>query len=158
MESLINENQQNETKNGETELAEQHYIAVGMRLNGCSYNEIAGCVKRKAQTIRSWFSQGGICTALYEKESCEAREEHKKHLENLKEEMDGIVSSAVSLVKRSLMEESNSQVALKVILSCGLLQQYRLPTDASSNELMTLLRTRILQYEQEHKLSNALDK
>ena len=158
MDISINENQQNETNNGGTELTEQHCIAIGMRLNGCSYKEIAEHVNRKTQTIRSWFSHSGICFAFYEKERCEARNEHKKHLENLKEEMDGIVSCAVSLVKKSLMEESNSQVALKVLISCGLLQQYRLPTDEKSNELITLLRTSIMQYEKDNKIkSNALD-
>lgn len=157
MDSSINENQQNGTEKRDTELTEQHYVAVTMRINGYGYNEIACRVKRKAQTVRSWFSNGGICTALYEKEHHEAKIEHSKHLENLKEEMDSIVSCAVNVVKKSLAEESNSQVALKVLLSCGLLQQYRLPTDDNGNELITLLRTSIAQYEKEHKLSNALD-
>lgn len=161
MVSGINENLLSSTVEEIVLFNDVHYRAVNMRLWGLSYKEIANELRRKEQTVRSWFSQGGECHDYYQQLKKERCEEIKQHLDNLTDSLNETVIASMALIRKAVVEKKNENIALKVLLATEVIQGFELPNTPSRNdsELISFLKASITAYEKVSKLpvSNALD-
>jgi hypothetical protein len=134
----LNNTQQNNLK----ELKPHHQLAVDLRVNGCSYQEIAldSRVNSKEQTVRSWFMLSGICHEAYEYKNRLLGEDRWAKMKQVEAGIQDLASGALEVLKEEIAQH-NLKAAIRVLEMAGFKEIQRVEEiQPQHDEAITLLR------------------
>lgn len=141
-------------------LGSKQRLAVDLRLLGYTYSRIAtnSQIDLKENTIRSWFTQKGVCYMAYSDLQKQKLAEREDLFRNITIQLiDGAYDAVKVLVEA--VKKGNVTACIKIIEIAGIDSNFMLRmSNSDDNEVLTLLKRLIEKGEEDYKRQEKVKK